>query len=386
MHIYFDNSATTKPWPEVAERAAWAITERYGNPSSSHLPGKQSRAELARSRQYVADLLGCQKNEIYFTSGGTESNNLAIFGGSSAMRKYGGKIVTTAVEHASVTKALRILRLQDWQVVYIPSPKGVLDLEEFEKAVDKDTVFVSVMLVNNEIGCIFPVEEVSRIIKRKGSPALLHCDAVQAFGKIPFTPEGIGADLVSVSAHKIHGIKGAGALFARSGLKMHALQFGGGQERGLRPGTEGLPQLAAFGEAAKLTRERMASDAPKMAALRDYCHKALLEKIPEAEIFSTDKGAPHIVSFSLPGEDSDVVVRYLNSKNIFVSNGAACRSHYKNKNPQILESFGLRSEAIYSVIRVSFDANNTFEEIDVFVQTLAGRKKETKRTSIIQQE
>ena len=374
-YIYFDNSATTKPWPEVTDRVAWVMTECYGNPSSEHLLGKRSKNELLRARKNVAGLLGCLPGEVYFTSGGTESNNLAIFGGCSAMKKYGNKIVTTTVEHASVTKALRILRRQGWHVEYIPAPKGVLDLEALRNAVDERTVFVSIMSVNNEIGCIFPIEEISKIIKEKKSPAIFHTDAVQAFGKISFSPMSIGADLVSVSAHKIHGVKGAGALFVRDKLKIHALQFGGGQEGGLRPGTEGIPQIAAFGEAALLTMARMGADVAKMTELRDYCYKALRRSIPGVEMLSSLNGAPHIVSFSLSGEDSGAIVRYLNLNNIFVSNGAACKSHYKKKGPQILESFGLHTEALYSVIRVSFSAENTFEEIDIFIRALAARNR-----------
>ena len=374
-YIYFDNSATTKPWPEVVERAAYVMTDCYGNPSSAHLLGRRSKEELRRSRRAVADLLGCQPKEVVFTSGGTEANNLAIFGGCSIMKKHGKKIVTTTVEHASVTKALRMFKRDGWRVDYIPAPKGVLDINALENAIDEETVFVSVMLVNNEIGCIFPGEEIRKIIDRKKSPALFHCDAIQAVGKIHFSPASIGADLMSVSAHKIHGAKGAGALFVRDKLRMHALHFGGGQERYLRPGTEGVPMIAAFGEAALLTKERMDSDAAKMAALRDYCHKKLRREIDGVQLLSSGKGAPHIVSCYLPGEDSAKVVRYLNEHDIYVSNGAACKSHYAGKGPQVLESFGLRPEALYSVIRISFDAKNTFDEIDVFVQVLAARNK-----------
>jgi cysteine desulfurase len=368
--IYLDNSATTRPYPEAIEAATRAMTDFYANPSSSHLPGRQSCKELRKARRSVSRALGCLESEVFFTSGGTESNNLAIFGTASLLIRQGNKIITTAVEHAAVTKAIRILRRQGWKVEYIPSPGYSLDLDALEAAIDERTVLVSAMLVNNEVGCIFPIKQIGEIIKAKGSKALLHTDAVQAFGKIPFTPSGLGADLVSISAHKIHGIKGSGALYVRKGLKLHAHQFGGGQERGLRSGTESMPSIAAFGKAAQLMSERFEADRAHMATLREYCLQSLTVHVPGVTINSSSLSAPHILSFSLAGVNSARAVRYLSGCGIYVSDGAACKSHYKSKGPQVLESFGLSQKDIYSVIRVSFCAENTKNDVDALVSVL----------------
>jgi cysteine desulfurase len=373
--IYFDNSATTKPYPEAINKASWIMAECYGNPSSAHFLGEQSHIVMECARRQVADLIGCQSHEIYFTSGGTESDNLAIFGACSLMALQGKKkIVTTTVEHAAVTKTVRILKRFGWQVEYIPAPGGVLDIEAMKKAIDEKTALISAMLVNNEIGCIFPISEISEIIRRKKLPVILHTDAVQALGKIYFSPQSLGADLISVSAHKIHGIKGIGALFVKNGLKLHAHHFGGGQERGLRPGTESIPLIAAFGIASQIVLERMEKDVLHIKKLQNYCHASLQKAIPNVKIHSTETGAPHIVSFSIPGEESSKIVTYLSQRGICISNGAACKTHFKNKGPQILESFGFHSESIYSALRVSFCADNTEKEIDALIDVLSKRK------------
>jgi cysteine desulfurase len=371
--IYLDNSATTKPYPEAVERAVEMMTARYGNPSSEHKSGRISRAALHEARCQVAGALGSEPAEITFTSGGTEANNLAVFGACSisAALGRGKKIVTTAVEHSSVTKAVRIWKRQGWQVVYIPAPGGRLDLAVLEKAVDRQTALVSIMLVNNETGCIFPVREARRIISAKSSPALMHVDAVQAFGKMRFTPADIGADLVTVSAHKIHGVKGAGALHVRLRTKMHALQFGGGQEGGLRPGTEATPAIAAFGEAARVTFAHMRTAIPHMTALRDHCLRLLAARLPAARINSAREGAPHIVNFSLPGVASAETVEYLSRKGIYVSDGAACKSNHPGKGPQVLESFGLSPAEAVSAVRVSFCEQNTLAEVETLIEVVA---------------
>ncbi|MDR1603626.1 MAG: cysteine desulfurase [Gracilibacteraceae bacterium] len=370
--IYLDNSATTKPCPEAAAKALEIATVNYGNPSSAHAPGRAARAALDEARALVAGALGAAAPEITFTSGGTEANNLAVFGACSlaVARGRGRKIVTTAVEHPSVTKAVRFWKRRGWQVAYIPAPGGRLDLAALEEAIDQRTALVTLMLINNEIGSLFPVREARRFIEAVRAPALLHTDAVQAFGRIRFTPAELGVDLATVSAHKIHGLKGAGALYMRRGRQMHALHFGGGQENGLRPGTEALPAVAAFGEAARLASARLETAAAHMAALRDHCLRLLTARLPAAGINSGRTGAPHIVNFSLPGIPSAETVRYLSEKGIYVSDGAACKSNHPGKGPQVLESFGLSPEEMYSAIRVSFCAENTTGEVEALVGAL----------------
>lgn len=370
--IYLDNSATTRPCPEAAAKALQMMTVNYGNPSSGHALGQAARAALAEARALTAEALGAAAAEITFTSGGTEANNLAVFGACSlaVSRGRGRKIVTTAVEHPSVTKAVRFWKRRGWQVAYIPAPGGRLDLAALEEAVDRQTALVTVMLVNNEIGALFPVREVRRLIGVRRASALLHTDAVQALGKIAFSPEELGVDLATVSAHKIHGLKGAGALYVRRGMQMHALHFGGGQECGLRPGTEALPAIAAFGAAARLASARLETAAAHMAALRDHCLRLLAARLPAARINSGRTGAPHIVNFSLPGIASAETVQYLSAKGIYVSDGAACRSNHPGKGPQVLESFGLSSAEMYSAIRVSFCAENTAAEVEALIAAL----------------
>jgi cysteine desulfurase len=368
--IYLDNSATTKPYPEVTKKVVDMLKNVYGNPSSLHTLGKNSKLAIEKARQYIADALSVSFEEVYFTSGGTESDNLAITGACLANAGHGKRIVTTSAEHAAVTKTIRNLKRQGWEVEYIPSSGGKLDLDAMERAINERTVLVSAMMVNNEIGCIFPIKEIKAMIERKHSPALLHCDAVQGFGKLPFTAHGIGADLISISAHKIHGVKGAGALYVKHGVNMHTILFGGGQERGLRSGTESSPLIAAFGEAARLTFANLKQDIAHMTRLRDYCLQAIAEKIPMAVINSSRQGAPHIVNISLPGIANQTIVHYLDDKGIYISSGAACKSNH-TRGPSVLESLGLSRMLADSALRISFSPMNTKNDIDALVKALA---------------
>lgn len=250
---YLDNSATTPVLREAAQKAAELMTEGYGNPSSLHSLGFRARQELETARQLVAARLGAKPEELVFTSGGTEGNNLAIFGAVEAGKRRGNRIVTTLIEHDSVLNAVRELEKQGFEAVYLkPDHEGKIHGEQLFEAVDEKTVLVTLMLVNNETGALLPVEAAAKAIRRKKAPALLHVDAVQAFGKLDFTPQKLGADLITVSAHKLHGPKGAGALYVRKGARILPRAFGGGQERGLRSGTESVPLLCAFGEAVRL--------------------------------------------------------------------------------------------------------------------------------------
>jgi cysteine desulfurase len=367
--IYLDNSATTKPYPEVTSKVVHMLTEVYGNPSSLHRLGKESRLELEMARQIIADSLQVEPDEIYFTSGGTESDNLAIKGACLANSNYGNRIVTTVAEHPAVMKTIRDLKRQGWDVTYISAPNGELDMEELENKIDEQTVLVSAMLVNNETGCIFPINQIKQIIKQKQSPALLHCDAVQGYGKINFTAASLGADLISISAHKIHGPKGIGVLYVKNGLNMFSLNLGGGQEHGLRSGTESTPLIAGFGEAIPITFSNMDKDNLHMKELRDYCIDAIAKQLPKAVINSTKQGAPHIVNFSLPGLPNKQVVEFLDTKDIFISSAAACKGNH-SRGPSVLESLGLSRTLAESALRISFSYLNTKNDIDALMKAL----------------
>lgn len=367
--IYLDNAATTKPYPEVVSKVIKMLTETYGNPSSLHRLGRESRLEMEKARRIIAESIGASSEEVYFTSGGTESDNLAIKGACLAHTKWGNRIVTTAVEHPAVTKTIRDLKKQGWDVQYISVRNGELDMAELEQTIDEKTVLVSAMLVNNEIGSIFPIHEIKQIIVKKKSPAMLHCDAIQGYGKIPFTASSLGADLISISAHKIHGPKGIGALFVKNNTKLFSLNLGGGQERGLRSGTEGTPLIAGFGEAARINFSNMNHDIPHMTKLRDYCLEALQTQLPQAVLNSTREGAPHIVNASLPGLSNKKVVEFLDSKGIYISSAAACKGNH-SRGPSVLQSFGLTRALADSAIRMSFSCLNTKSDVDALIKAL----------------
>jgi cysteine desulfurase len=367
--IYLDNSATTKPYPDVTRKVVHMLTEVYGNPSSLHRLGKESKLELEKARQIIAESLQVAPEEIYFTSGGTESDNLAIKGACLANANNGNRIVTTVAEHPAVMKTIRDLKRQGWDVKYISAPNGVLDMEELENKIDEKTVLVSAMLANNETGCIFPIHQIKQIIKQKQSPALLHCDAVQGYGKINFTAASLGADIISISAHKIHGPKGIGALYVKNGLNMFSLNLGGGQEHGLRSGTESTPLIAGFGEAVRITFSNMDKDILHMKELRDYCLDAIAMQLPKAVINSTKQRAPHIVNFSLPGLPNKQVVEFLDTKDIFISSAAACKGNH-SRGPSVLESLGLSRALAESALRISFSYLNTKNDIDGLMKAL----------------
>lgn len=367
--IYLDNSATTKPYPEVAQKVLEMLIQNYGNPSSIHRLGIESKSEIEIARKIVSNSLDVDQEEIYFTSGGTESNNIAIKGVCLANSKIGNHIVTTVAEHPSVTKTIRDLKKQGWRVSYIPVQNGKLDLKKLEDEINENTVLVSTMLVNNETGYIFPVHKIKDIIRKKNSIAYLHCDAVQGYGKLPFTAASLGADLISMSAHKIHGPKGVGALYVKKGTPLFSLHLGGGQEQGLRSGTENSPSIVGFGEAVKITFAHQKIYTSSMLEVQKYCVKKLKTDIPQAIIHSSLDGAPHIVHLSLPGFLNSRVVEALSKKNIFISGAAACKSNH-SRGPSMLESLGLSRDMANSALRISLCYQNTKEDIDRLINEL----------------
>ena len=283
MDHYLDNSATTKVCPEAAEAALRAMTEVYGNPSSTHTPGREAKKLLEQSRRQVADALGCQPKELVFTSCGSESDNWALLAGAEAMKRKGRHIVSSAVEHDAIRRSLDELEARGFEVTRLmPESSGAIPVPAVREALRADTVLVSLMLVNNETGAVTDIAGVSRVLREAASPALLHTDAVQAFLKVPFTPKSLGADMISVSGHKIHAPKGVGALYVKSGLRLKPFVLGGGQEDGRRAGTEAMPQIAAFGAACAVGKAGMAENTARMAAYkrgivgrgRSTCQKA----------------------------------------------------------------------------------------------------------------
>ena len=365
LEHYLDNSATTKVSETAAKKVYEMMTENYGNPSSLHTRGIKAEDELISARSSIAKALGVTSAEIYFTSGGTEANNLAVFGTVNRLKKRGNKIVTTAFEHSSVYESVKHLEENGFQTVYVkPNENGHFSIEDFENAIDKNTILVSVMAVNNELGTILPIERLKKIIEKKQSPALLHCDCVQAFGKIPLKLSKIGVDLASVSGHKVHAPKGTGALFVRKNLHIKPLFFGGEQEKKLRPGTEALPLITGFSQAVK--EFDIIKNYNYINELNAYAKERLLE-LDDIVINSPEDALPYIINFSALGIRSETMLHFLAQKEIYVSSGSACA---KGKPSHVLSAAGLSRERADSALRVSFCELNTKEDIDALISAL----------------
>lgn len=374
--IYFDNSSTTRVCRESAEKIMEMLTENYGNPSSLHTLGFHAEREMTAARNKVAAAAGARADEIYFTSGGTESNNLALFGAAAAGKKRGSHIVTTMIEHPSVLNVMKRLEQDGFRVTYLkPDSYGKITPEQVEKAVTPDTVLVSMMYVNNEVGTVLPVGAAAEAIAKAKAPALLHVDAVQAFGKLPLSPKKLGADLMSVSAHKIHGPKGIGALYIKKGVHIVPRVYGGGQEKDIRPGTESTPLICGFGAAAGALPEQKA-EYEKISGINRYCREKLLG-IEGITINSPDDALPYILNFSAAGIRAETMLHYLSEREIYVSSGSACA---KGRQSHVLSAMGLPRERISSALRLSFSRYNTVDEIDAFISALKdGLAQITKR-------
>ncbi len=359
MEHYLDNSATTRVCPEAAAAAMLAMTEIYGNPSSTHTKGREARQLLDKSRKQVADALGCTAQELVFTSCGSESDNWAILNGAELMRRKGMHIISSQVEHDAVRKSLDELERRGFEVTRLkPDEAGAIPVQAVMEALRPDTVLVTLMLVNNETGAVTDIGAIARAMKKAGSQALLHTDAVQAFMKLPFTVKSLGADLVSVSGHKIHAPKGIGALYIKNGVKLKPYLLGGGQENGRRAGTEAMPQIAAFGAACQAAREHLQENYERMAALRQLAIDELRRDIPELVVIGG--GAPHILSISLPGWRSEVLMNYMEAQEIYVSKSSACK---KGGRSHVLEAIGLAPKVIDGAIRIGLSRFTTQEDI-----------------------
>ncbi|MBE6778062.1 MAG: cysteine desulfurase [Ruminococcaceae bacterium] len=364
--IYLDNSATTRVCRAAADKAYDMMMHTYGNPSSLHTLGFRAEQELTAARQTVAKLLGAQPEELYFTSGGTESNNLAVLGSVEAHARAGKHVVTTAVEHSSVAEACDRLEKQGYEITrLVPDADGTISAARMVAACRPDTVLVTVMLVNNETGARFPLEKAIPGIRRVAPRAHIHCDAVQAAGKMPLLADRWGLDSLSASAHKLHGPKGCGVLFLRRGCRVIPRQIGGKQEGGIRCGTEAAPLIAAFGVAAKELPSY-----PEQNAHYTMLRERLLEglrRLPDVRLHLPAENVPHIVHLSVPGLRSETMLHFLAQREIYVSSGSACA---KGAKSPVLTAMGLPAEEIDSALRISMDMSNTLEEMDLFVQAL----------------
>ena len=365
--IYLDSAATTPVCEASAAAVADALQHRFGNPSSGHFLGVEAKNQLDRDRAVIAAKLGCDKDELFFTSGGTEANNLAVFGAVEAAKKYRGKkrIVVSAIEHASVYESAKKLENAGYEVVWLqPDRHGNITPADLAAAIDENTVLVSMMYINNELGSILPVSAVKGMIAAKQSPALFHCDCVQAFCKIPLRVHELGADLVSVSAHKVFGPKGVGALYVRKGVRILPQHIGGEQEQGLRPGTQASALIAGF--AAAVDAYDTADTAQRLKALNTYAREAL-KHIECVVLNSDEKAHESILNFSLKGFRSEVILNYLSGEKICVSAGSACAG---GKKSHVLAAISTDAAITDSAIRLSFSPHNTTEEIDILVQAL----------------
>lgn len=374
MEAYLDNSATTPLCKTAKEEMVNAIENTWGNPSSLHEKGIEADLLLKKARKTLASLLSCTEKEVFFTSGGTEGNNLAVFGAAHANKRKGNRVITSAVEHPSVMKAFDRLEGEGFEVIKVPTDKkGFIDIETLENAVNDKTVLISIMAVNNEVGTIQPFEELSKIAKRKGAPALIHVDAVQAFGKIPLTPKKWGINLMTVSSHKIHGPKGVGALFVKEGTKLSPVAAGGGQERDIRPGTEPMPAIAGFMGAMK--ELKIKDSLMKLTELRDYLISELAKR-DFVSVNSPENALPYIVNLSLKGLRSETVLNLLSDMEIYVSSGSACSKGHKSP---VLTAMGLDDSLIDSSLRVSMSRFTTKEQLDYFLQGIDTAHKVIRR-------
>ncbi len=362
--VYLDNSATTKVSQAASDMVCHMLVSNYGNPSSLHSKGLQAQHSVENARQTVATALGASEREIFFTSGGTEANNMAVIGTALCKKKTGNRIVTSAIEHSSVLEACKYLESVGFEVVYVPVDEdGIVQLTALEEAINENTILVSLMYVNNETGAIQPVEKISRIIKRKSSPAIFHIDAVQAFGKIPFKNTKLKADLISVTAHKIHGPKGVGALYIKKGVRIIPRQYGGEQQYKIRPGTEPAPLICGFGKAVEEIDYTLNQ---KVKDINLYLRQQL-KTLDGVVINSADNALEYIVNFSVTGIRSETMLHYLAENGIYVSSGSACA---KGKQSYVLTAMGLSKTLTDSAIRVSFSKYNTKDDVDRLVNAI----------------
>lgn len=360
MEHYLDNSATTRVCEAAANAAYEAMTSIYGNPSSTHTKGREAKKLLDSSRAQAAAAIGCKPAELVFTSCGSESDNWALLSGAEAMHRKGKHIISSSVEHDAIRKTLDELEKQGYEITRLaPDNTGAISVESVKNALRDDTILVSLMLVNNETGAVTDIRGIADMLKKSGSQALLHTDAVQGFMKVPFSAKTLGADMISVSGHKIHAPKGIGALYVRDGLRLKPFIAGGAQENGRRAGTEAMPQIAAFAAACAEASKNMDAGISRMVAQKAEIIDRLSAGIPELKYVRT--AAPHILSISLPGWRSEVLMNYLEAREVYVSKSSACK---KGGRSHVLEAIGMKSDVIDGAIRIGLSRFTTDDDID----------------------
>lgn len=392
MLAYLDNSATTRQSDEVTNAMINAMKEQFGNPSSLHRMGVSSEKLVKEARKKLATAAGAKDDEIYFTSCGTESDNTAVFGAYTMLRRQGNHIITTEIEHPAVLECFKRLKQQGAEVSYVSvDSEGFVKLDELESLINDDTILVSVMHANNESGAVQPIAETANIVNKRSAKAVFHCDAVQSYGKLPINAEAAGIDLLSASAHKIHGPKGMGALYVRKGIHLPPYLCGGGQEHGMRSGTENVPGIVGFGTAADIAYKNMKENYAHITLLRDRLLEGITAEIPDIKVNSPvgqvwkdarsraqADGAvapentacmPHILNISFMGTRGEVLLHMLEQSNIYVSTGSACSSHKKGGS-HVLTAMGLTPDEIEGAVRFSISPYNTIEEIDYTVEKL----------------
>ena len=381
--IYLDNSATTRQYPEVTREMLRYRDEFYGNPSSLYQLGVDSEKAVKKARASLQKTIGMEDSRVYFTSGGTEADNMAIFGAARALKRRGRRIVTTAVEHPAVLECCKELEKQGFEVIYVGVDRNCrLDIDALRSAVNDETILVSMMHVNNEAGTIMPVNEVKQIMKEKDAPGIFHCDAVQSFGKLQLCSD---ADVISVSGHKIHGPKGTGAICIREGVNIPAFICGGGQESGKRSGTENVPAIAGFGLAAEMSEHGRRENSASMAQMRQRLISQLTASLDDIVINSPETAGENageccssLLNISFLGTRGEVLLHTLEQDGIYVSTGSACSSNKKGQS-HVLKAMGLKDKEIEGTLRFSFGRMNSIEEIDIAADKVAAAVKRFRR-------
>lgn len=372
MEVYLDNSATTRCFDDAAQLMHTIMCEDYGNPSSMHHKGVEAEQYLRYAKETIAKILKVNEKEIVFTSGGTESDNIAVIGAAMANHRRGRHLITTAIEHPAILQPMAYLENQGFQVTYLPvDSEGRISLKDLEHAIREDTILVSIMHTNNEIGSIQPIAEAGALIKRTNPRTLFHVDAVQGFGKFRIYPSKMQIDMLSVSAHKIHGPKGIGFLYIREGTKVSPIIYGGGQQKGMRSGTENVPAIAGLAKAAELVYANLDEDMDRMYELREMFIRGVSD-IEHVKVngCSDRGGAAHIVSLSVRGVRSEVLLHALEERGIYVSAGSACAAK-KQQTSATLKAIGMEKDLLDSTIRFSFSVFTTKEEIQYTIQVLS---------------
>ncbi len=381
MEVYLDNGATTKPRKEVVDIINKSFTEYYGNPSSLHKKGVEIEREIKKARKKIAKALGAEEKEIYFTSGGTESNNLSILGGLEGNKRKGNHVITTRIEHPSILETFKALESKGYDVTYLDvDNKGFVNIEQLHKNLRDNTALVSIMFVNNEVGSIQSIGEISKILSNHPNKPLFHVDAIQAFGKININVKRLNINLLSISGHKINGPKGIGALYIKNNTKVKPIIFGGNQELGMRSGTENVHGILGMGVAAELAKLNLSKNIDKMKGLKSRLLKGIKDSIKDVKINSYDNEdfSPHILNVSFIGIRGEVLLHTLEQHGIYVSTGSACSSKKKNYS-HVLKAMGLSERELEGAIRFSFSPFNTEEEIDYTLDKLSRSVKELRK-------